>query len=479
MAPTHLPKSWKRQIAKMNLSSENQKILLGKVWSFALRMEICDYAALDMEWEAITRFALSLAQVEPEGDLVLLPAHLRLAHQASFSGISSSAPIDTRDFQTQLKLYQNITECLDLIAERVEKAKSATRLDQQSVQSLRSQLLHIAEQICSAGVQDENLETMMAIHRELHKRTRGQQKGSTNATTGPKSSSGSAVTAEIVVSAMQNIYSLARCWCQRVTCQGFTMQRKSSTWSEISNNSIRSFISPSKRMNGEYSLSSFIMDVDQWIHRQFELSYQANKVTYRFKSDILSDHHVTLLQQVLCNGATSDVLNKVLCSTMKNEFTVHDSEELELTSLCSIFRKRAGEFMKRFDIETSEVKCFKATSMPVALKQPSTGTGPAEDIDQEHIDQVHASLQQVSEIASAGGAVLAVYFPGDGGCKIPFFNQDRPVGHGVPFFCSCMQHTASGLPCPHMMAWILRKPRSVWTVIFLSHPAFIRGHPVA
>mmetsp|Transcript_4298 Transcript_4298/g.9535 ORF Transcript_4298/g.9535 Transcript_4298/m.9535 type:complete len:132 (+) Transcript_4298:3252-3647(+) len=131
--------------------------------------------------------------------------------------------------------------------------------------------------------------------------------------------------------------------------------------------------------------------------------------------------------------------------------------------------------MHRFAIQTSEVKCFKATSLPEAWNQPSTGAGSAE----EGIDQVHASLQQVSEIASAGGAVVAVYFPADGGCKIPFFNQDRPVGHGVPFFCSCMQHTSCGLPCPHMMSWILRKPRSVWTIIFLSHPAFIRGHPVA
>uniref|UniRef100_A0A7S0MJE6 Uncharacterized protein n=1 Tax=Cryptomonas curvata TaxID=233186 RepID=A0A7S0MJE6_9CRYP len=329
MAPTHLPKSWKRQIAKLNLSPENQKILLGRVWLFALRMELCDYAALDMEWESITRFALALAQVEPERDLVLLPAHLRLAHQALFSGISASAPpIDSQDQQTQFKLYTNVTECLDYIAERVGKEKSASRIDLQNVQSLQREILHVASKICSAGVQDENLEYMMAIHRELQKRTRGrgQQKGSKNANTERSSSSGSAVTSEIVVSAMQNIYSLARCWCQRVTCQGFTMQRKSSTWSEVSNNSIKTYISPSKRMNGEYTLSSFIMDVDQWIHRQFELSYQANKITYKFETDVLSDQHVTLLQQALCNGATSDVL-KVLRSTMKKEYTVHDSEE--------------------------------------------------------------------------------------------------------------------------------------------------------
>ncbi len=157
-----------------------------------------------------------------------------------------------------------------------------------------------------------------------------------------------------------------------------------------------------------------------------------------------------------------------------------DSEVLELTSLCLTFQKRVSQFMQRFDIGTSEVKCFKATSTPVSFMQSSTASMQtrSDTRSTEEIDQVHTSLLQVTEIASSGGAVVAVYFPADQSCKIPFFNQDRPVGHGVPFFCSCMQHTASGLPCPHMMSWILRKPRSVWTIIFLSHPAFIRGHQV-
>jgi hypothetical protein len=471
LGPTHLPKAWKHQIAKLGLSAENSKSLLGRVWSFALKMELCDYAALDAEWEDVTKFALSLCNLQPNRDLELLPAELRLACQASLSGMHSSVPIETQDQHSQFKLYTDITDHLDFIAARVERQKSVSGVNHsQSMQSLQEELFQIASRLCSAGVQDDNLIKMMDIHNKI-KNMKSKKNLKPKITQGGSSSS--AATQELVVSAMQQIYSLARCFCQRVTCQGFTHHRRSSTWSEISNNSIKNFIKPSKLVSGEYTLSSFIMDADRWIHKQCERCYQANKITYKFKSEMLSEPHVNLLQQVLCNGAVSDLLKKLLPSTMKEEFTVHDSAVLDFAGVCPTFRNRVMKFMLKFNIELHEVRCFKATSVSSAFKPSTAGecitTDSAEEIDQVHENLLEACAMANKELA---GHVLAVYFP-DRDCKIDFFTKDRPFGHGIPLFCSCMRHTASGLPCQHMLSWILRKPRSVWTIVYKRPPSFI------
>jgi hypothetical protein len=368
----------------------------------------------------------------------------------------------------------DIATFLDSVAERVEKEKLAPSIDLESSQSLQNALMAIVQNVCAVGAEGDNLLKMMAIQNAIQRKSNPKTNSKpANALSGSRS--GSTVTPEIVVKAMQHIYSLARCWCKRVTCQAFTMGRVSSTWSEVQHNSIKHQIKPTKLMGGEYTLSSFVADVDLWIHKQFEKAFQANKITYRFRSDVLSDSHVSLLQQVLHNGAVSDLLNKVIPNTMKGEFTVHESEEKQLDSLCALFRKRVIEYVQIFRITTSEIKFLKATSLPASEGcKPSTAS-------RDSNDEVNASLLVASDIVnnSSDEHVVAVYFPCNGDCKIPFFNQNRPLGHGVPLYCSCMKQTASGLPCEHQMSWILRNPRSVWTIIFLCNPSFIRGHPVA
>jgi hypothetical protein len=319
---------------------------------------------------------------------------------------------------------------------------------------------------------------MMEVHSEILKK-KVVNKDATTGSTGSSSGSGPAVSAKVVLGSMQSIYALARCWCQRVTCQGFNMLRKSSTWSEVSNNSIKSYINHSKLISGEYTLSSFVMDVDRWVHKQCEMAYQDNKIKFNFSSDALRDDQLTILQQVLCNGAVSNLLKNVIPRTLKNEYIV-ESDIVDLNSCCSTVQDFVQEYINLYGIQTSEVKLFKARSSGLIL--PPVATVQVERAGSEgEIDAVHATLLEATDLANTESVehVVAVYFPSDGDCKIPFFNKSRALGHGVPFFCTCMKHSASGLPCEHQTSWILQNRRgSIWPLIYLCHPVYVRGHQV-
>jgi hypothetical protein len=477
MGPTHLPKSWKHQIKKLGLSVEDSKALLGRVWAFALKMELTDYAKLDEEWELITQYALTLAKVSLEANDIVLPADLRLACQALSPAVGahscSSGPAITE--HSQYQLYVNICNRLNSIEAEIEAERSGSGSKSRSIQMLQDELSQIAAEICSQGVKGNNLLKMMEFHRKFQKMV-CKKKNAAAGSRQQSSDSGSAVTSKVVLSAMHNIYALARCWCQRVTCQGFNMQRKSSTWSEITNNSIKSRICHAKLMSGKYTLSSFVVDVDGWVHRQCEKAYQGNKMTFKFKSQILREDHVSILQQVLCNGAVSNLLHRVIPRTLQHEFRV-ESEMSALSSSCSAVQERVQEFMQHYRILDSEVKVFKAMSSEIVLSSPATMQTGSEAVS----DIVHESLLEASDLANKNSVkqVVAVYFPSDGHCKIPFFNENRPLGHGIPFFCTCMKHSASGLPCEHQTSWILANRRgSIWTLIYLCHPVFVRGHQV-
>jgi hypothetical protein len=481
LGPTHLPKSWKNQIKKLRLSSLDSKALLGRVWAFALKMELTDLAKLDEEWELVTQFALSLAKVQPEASDVLLPAELRLACQALTPEAASTSACFSGQAVTdsQYRLYVDISNRLDSISAQIQRGRSDSSLESQSIEKLRNELSNIASLICLQGVKDNELCKMMELHCAIQKH-KCKNKDAATGSFGGNSGSGSAVTAKQVLSAMQNIYELARCWCQRVTCQGFNMQRRSSTWSEVSNNSIKAYIRHSKLMSGEYTLSSFIMDVDRWVHKQCERAYHDNQMTFKFKSEILSEHHVVLLQQILCNGALTTLLKEIIPRTMRAEFVV-ESESVDLSSCCTTARERVQQFMRVYDIELSEVKVFKATSSEPML--PSVAEMQCwETRSAAEGDLVHASLVEASDLANKTSVqhFIAVYQPSGGVCKIPFFNEGRPIGNGVPFFCTCMKHSARGLPCEHQISWILQhRPRSIWALVFLCHPVFVRGHQVS
>jgi len=375
--------------------------------------------------------------------------------------------------------YVDICNRLDTIAAQIESARSESRFESQSIQILQDELSRISKEICSNGLRDkDNLYNMMQIHREIQGK-KAKKKNDTTRSTESSSASGSTVSGKAVLGAMQSIYALARCWCQRVTCQGFNMQRLSSTWSEISNNSIKAFIKHSKVMSGDYTLSSFVMDVDRWVHKQCELAFQDNKVKFNLKSDALRDDQLTILQQVLCNGAVSNLLRNVIPRTLKNEYIV-DSDTVQLKFCCRTVQDRVQEYIDLYDIQASEVTLFKARSSEPTFSPVAAQLGKAGSAVE--IDLVHATLLEVTDLANTDSSehVVAVYFPTGGDCKIRFFNESRPLGHGVPFFCTCMKHSASGLPCEHQMSWILRNRKgSIWPIIYLCHPAFIRGHQVS
>jgi hypothetical protein len=482
LGPTHMAKSWKKQISKLKLSADKEKYLLSMIWKFALETELCDCNELDAEWEALTRVALRLAGFEGCEDLVLLPHHNRLSTKTCFE-VSHTDVRQVSHSERDDVLLANIMQCLDSIEIRVASLKSAGVSNHDEVLSLKAELNAVALKICQHGVEldsesTSSLTALSKVQRKIQKRMEKPAEAHT------------AVTPELVLKVMRHIYSLSHTWCQRLVCSGHTMQRKSSTWSEILNSSIKSYVKTRNMISGTYKISQFVTDVDQWVHELFEKSFIKNKIQHEKCSQILNPVHVSILEQVLCNAALNKLLDTLLPNTIQGEYAVSRSEVLK-DSLRKTLKNRVAVFLKSFDILESEIKYFNVkpkNTFKWKSYGPKDRSGGCDLAVAD--DQVCHYLEIASKIANSngGGSTLAVYFPSGEKCKISFFNQSRPSGYGVPFFCSCQQQSASGLPCEHMLAYILLPnhdipqnrdiPRSVWNIIWLCHPAFLRGYMI-
>jgi hypothetical protein len=484
LGPTHMAKSWKKQISKLKLSADNEKHLISLIWRFALRTELCDCDELDSEWEELTRVALRMAGITKYDDLVLLPRDLRLSTKTSFasqteevgqSSVSSHQDAEcSRDDESIL--LAEIIQCVDSISVRVDELKSADVQSGDKIQLLKAELDAVLLKICRRGVELESESTcLLTSFSRLNGKIQKNRK--------KPAKEDQVVTDGLVLEVMQHIYSLSHTWCQRVVCSGHTMQRKSSTWSEILNSSIKRHVKSRNMLNGTYMLSSFVSDVDQWVHELFQKSFLGNKMGLDKSSQILNHTHVSILQQVLCNGALNKLIDTLIPNTVQGEYSV--IAELSKSTLCRTMKTRLSAFQKSFEILDPEVKFFQVTPKhhlwKCCGKRDDASTREFTQAD----DKVHSCLDLASKIANRNslGSTLAVYFPSGEQCKITFFNKSRPPGFGIPFFCSCQGQPSSGLPCEHMLAYILlpnhKIPRSVWNIIWLCHPSFMRCHMVA
>lgn len=491
LGPTHMAKSWKKQISKLKLSAENEKHLLALIWRFALQTELCDCSELDSEWEALTRVALRMAGFTSVDDLILLPHDLRLStktsfeanhtesSQASVAGIQQAISFESAGDEESI-LLADIIRSLESIAVEADSLKCAGVSDADKLERLKAELDIVIKKICQNGVE---LESGTASSSSLTTLSKLQTKVCKMKDKPAKVDQ--IVTRELVMKAMQHIYKLSHTWCQRLVCGGHTMQRKSSTWSEILNSSIKRYVKSRNMLSGTYLLSSFVADVDQWVHELFENAYNKNKFTLGKSSHILNEVHVSLLEQVLCNGALNKLLYTLLPNAIKGEYTV-SSAALPRDALCRTMNTRVGVFKKLFNIIDPEIKYLNVKPKYKLWRscdflEGASSSSFAEGGD----DKVQNGLDQTSRIAShtLSGSTLAVYFPSAEECKIPFFSQSRPSGYGIPFFCSCQRQSSSGLPCEHMIAYILLPnevaPRSMWNIIWLCHPAFLRCHMLA
>jgi hypothetical protein len=486
MGPTHIPKSWKNQIAKLKLPSDKAKLLLSLIWKFALMTELCDCNQLDAEWEEITRTALRLAGFSTFDDLTLIPDKFCLALknpcQDTEAGLELSSDGASTAWVHEAAPLE-IVELVDSISSGIRSLNDESTSEGEILQDLRSKLDVVLMEISQKRSQSELQQKCSKI--AVQRIQQSFQKGKGQKGNGTASKDTPMVTRELVLEAMQHIYSLAHTWCQRIVCSGHNMQRKSSTWSEILNSSIKRYVEVKKFLGGTYMLSHFVADVDQWTHNLFEKSYAKSRIFLDLSSQILSPVHVCLLEQVLCQGALKKLLSTLLPKAIQKEYCISKCDQHFEKSVCKTMKSRLNIFKRTFNVDDFEVQFFRVKSKVdidyKTIYQGSLRISRGGEMTEGH-DVVNGCLQEASRLAASTstGSVLAVYFPTDGACKIPFFNQTRPRGSSIPFFCSCQQQPSSGLPCEHMLAYILQPdmefPRSVWNIIWLCHPTFIRGH---
>ena len=183
LAPPHLLKAWKRQIAKLKLNSVKSDSVFRLILGFAFDSTLRTNSELDLRWECITRMVMSICEVKViDEKLVKLPPDMKLDNL--YDGIEAVGPVET--FSPDA-----VSQLGDLPA--IKKLSQAVQLD------------------VSDELEEEDL----------------------------SSGSSSQAVGEHVAGVMRYIYQTAPLWCQSIAQQGYTMNCKTSSWAEAEGGAAR------------------------------------------------------------------------------------------------------------------------------------------------------------------------------------------------------------------------------------------------
>ncbi len=453
--PRHVP--WKGQLEMLPLSAENRSLLNSRIFQFSLKTHLVSLAQLDREWIEITKFALKLAGVSAlEYRMYSLPSDVRLGGTESdvFSGQQLEEAIepsvveltDAIDWsiatRTQLKhKFQELTTAL---------CSSESTVNDVSMQALLREMEHVS----------------ISLSRLKHKKGRRRES-----------------LLMLVSKRMEKIYRLAPYWCQRICCQGFTMARKSSSWSEAINSMIRRDIVPERViLRHSFGMLDFIQAFDSWVDQlcnKAYLAYRDNKKSHKVQAARVSNRGVHLFtpeqESQLDRFVTAKALHTIIQNSViqHHNFTFLRSSELSKESVSSEIRERVSALCSCMGIreQSEQIKYLKPN--PICVQAT-----PIRCIDSDFVDPLVAKA--TLEVNKDCDAVLAVYIPSlEDGCVINSFNSlwEKQVPLEIVLYCSCQQGTSRGLPCQHQLQYIILSPsRNMDNIIWLCHPTYLRGH---
>jgi hypothetical protein len=469
LAPPHVPASWKVHLGRLPISDENRDILERRIWSFALKTHICSLHELDAEWEEMTESALRMEHLPELLCSYSLPEKLRLGVAAM--GVPHLVQGDVHDLPEISNLVKQAS------AETLERLKSCQ--DPKSLESMQFKLKGLTRAACRSELRAKEItsliESVQDISEEIRKIIEKSSTSQSKTRIVPVCQSdpaqcsqpSAASIRESVIAVMQKIYKKAPFWCQRITCMGFTMGAKASSWSEALNSAIRKLVPIFLTAKRHYGLDSFVKDIDDWVDRLCERAYTVNQSRPKppKRSELIPQER-SELQSVLSNAAVDAIESLALGGGTDERWTFSAERKVELCDVPVEMQNSVNMICKKYGIELSEFRYFqprsKVCSSP-SLADPKTWN-----------EMVDAASKRINAL---NVPIVAVHFPSSE-CLIPCLKRCK--AHGFVLFCSCQRQTATGLPCTHQLAWILdRESRSMKNIVWLCHPTFIRGHDVS
>jgi hypothetical protein len=447
-APCHKP--WSGQLDNLNLSSEKRKLLDARIYGFSLKTEVCDEEVLDREWELLTIYAMELAGVpEAMRSRYVLPDRHRLGrsvlrHGVSLPSLGNGEAVGC-DALADLVVFTEESH-----AELVEKMKHLT-----------TRFFQSADQLSANGLQ-EVVKEMNSISIKL--RGIGKKKR--------YSRNAHLSRFDLISMCLEKVYHLAPLWCQRILCSGFTMGRKSSSWSESINASIRRMAPRAGFLKNNYGLTKFVPDFDKYVDTHCDRSFALKSVKTTQPVSTFLEKDISTIKAYLSPYAVSTILHRA--NEGYQSYTFKEGSSLDKETIPAAMRSKVSALCREFGVSEGddEIRYCKVSSLLAGVACRCTSGAPLSS-DKEHTDEnllLKASLQ----VNTSEGPVVAIYTPA-AACNIDLLSSLKEI----VLYCSCQEQTSSGLPCPHQLRWILDvAPRAMQNIIWLCNPTFLRGYSV-
>ena len=209
------------------------------------------------------------------------------------------------------------------------------------------------------------------------------------------------------------------------------------------------------------TLDVYINRIDTWLREQCEKAYKEN-LPKEWKVNIFRPKQIAVLRQYISNRAIKMVVDRSIRAF--HNFTFTGEVMIPLQDLSFAVQSAVSYRCKLFDIDLEEMRFYQC-----------------QQIDEDSSEECEDSRDPVDEASKAVNKsilpVVAIYFPRTE-CKIKFLNFPDQFKKGIAFFCPCMETTASGVICAHLLAWVHGRPgerKFIENIVFLTDPFYIHA----
>ena len=265
---------------------------------------------------------------------------------------------------------------------------------------------------------------------------------------------------------MHSIFESADLWLQAIACQGFTMGRKSSSWSESENASIRQLLETLRRKNR--TLDEVVSEIMVWARDQCNkafIKYQESATPTTCQLP-LQDEKLLEMNQLLSCFAVTEIF-RIWGEAQSICVFSSDSKTLSRETHGPAFLGKVDAIADFYRIPYDEITFLE----PVSRIQPKVKRYPGRD--SARAEKLAACSEAVATTEPMPS--IAVYRPKTI-CRIPFLNVGDEFRDGIALFCVCQKTTSAGIPCHHLCQFIFGTGKVfIRNLVWLCHPVFIRG----